>query len=158
MNSMLVRNGLIFLMSLVFVLGISSCDKDDEVDQEVIDQELIKQYIADKNLNATEGEYGLFYVISEPGDDHHPDIYSLVVANYTGYLLNGNVFDDGSVQLESYLIDLVAGFQLGLPKIGEGGKIKLIIPSNLGYGGIEKIGIPEYSVLVFDVHLLQVYD
>jgi len=155
---MLIRNGLILLVSLIFVLGISSCKKDDEVDQEVIDQELIMQYIADNNLDATEGDYGLYYVISEPGDDHYPNYYSLVVANYTGYLLNGNVFDDGSVQLEAYLGDLVGGFQLGLPKIGEGGKIKLIIPSHLGYAGIEKVNIPEYSVLIFDVHLLQVYD
>lgn len=155
---MLIRNGLVLLVSLVFVLGISSCDKEDEVDQEIIDQELIIQYITDNNLDATEGDYGLYYVISESGDDHHPDIYSFVVANYKGYLLDGSVFDDGSLQLEQDMQFLIAGFRLGLPKIGEGGKIKLIIPSHLGYAGIEKEGIPEYSVLVFDIHLLQVYD
>jgi FKBP-type peptidyl-prolyl cis-trans isomerase FkpA len=42
------------------------------------------------------------------------------------------------------LNNLIAGWKEGLPYIGEGGKIKLVIPSHLAYNN---------GVLVFDVTL-----
>lgn len=154
---MLTRNGLLVVLSFLLLLGFGSCEKD-EVDQEAIDQELIEEYILENNLTTTKTASGLHYIISNPGDDNHPNYYSYIVATYEGYLLNGYVFDDGATELKVDLSNLVPGCIEGLPLIGEGGVIKLIIPSNLGYGGIEKDGIPEYSVLVFDISLLQVYN
>jgi FKBP-type peptidyl-prolyl cis-trans isomerase FkpA len=154
---MLSRNGLIVLLGIILILSIGSCKKD-EVDQEALDQELIEAYIDENNLTTTKTASGLHYIIGSSGDDNHPNYYSFIVATYEGYLLDGSVFDDGSMQLESNLGQLIPGWIEGLPYIGEGGKIKLIIPSNLGYGGMEKDGIPEYSVLVFDINLLQVYE
>ena len=152
----MLKRILLFALIGFSILSFEACDKGPS--QEEIDQELIEDYVLANNLETTKTESGLHYIIYEEGDDNHPDYYSFIVAKYKGYLLDGTVFDDGSTELNAQLASMIPGWIEGLQYIGEGGKMLLIIPSNLGYGGIEKIGIPEYSVLVFEVTLLQVYD
>jgi FKBP-type peptidyl-prolyl cis-trans isomerase len=40
--------------------------------------------------------------------------------------------------------------------IGEGGKIKLYVPSELGYGDEGTQGIPPASALIFEIELIEV--
>jgi FKBP-type peptidyl-prolyl cis-trans isomerase FkpA len=51
---------------------------------------------------------------------------------------------------------VIEGWQIGMPLIKKGGRIKLIIPSSYGYGCIEKGNIPPNSVLYYDVYLANV--
>ncbi len=148
----------IFLFALmgIAILSFDSCDKGPS--QEEIDQELIEAYILENNLNTTKTDSGLHYIIYEEGEDNHPDYYSFIIARYKGYLLDGTVFDDGSQELNAQLAQMIPGWIEGLQLIGEGGEMLLIVPSKLGYGGVDKVGIPEYSVLIFEIKLLQVYD
>ncbi|MEN9448088.1 MAG: hypothetical protein RJA25_1378, partial [Bacteroidota bacterium] len=44
-------------------------------------------------------------------------------------------------------------WQEGIPLIGKGGKIKLLIPSALGYGTTAHGAIPANSILIFDIQL-----
>jgi FKBP-type peptidyl-prolyl cis-trans isomerase FkpA len=154
----MLKKSLFVLFTAIVLFGIGSC-KDKGPSQEEIDQLLIEQYIADNNLETTKTASGLHYIIYEPGDSlNHPNFYSYIEAKYKGELLDGSVFDDGSVEMSANLNALIPGWIEGLQLIGEGGKIFLIIPSALGYGNREQIGIPENSVLVFNVELYQVYN
>jgi len=54
---------------------------------------------------------------------------------------------------EFSLAGVIKGWQEGIPKIGKNGKIKLMIPSALGYGASEFGSIPANSVLIFDIEL-----
>ncbi len=141
---------------LIFVLvGFFSCTKSTD-DQYIEDIRLIESYIQLKGLeDVQKTEDGLHYQIIEPGDGISPTVTSKIKINYVGRLLNDNVFDSGfGVTFE--LSGLITGWQLGIPKIKEGGKIKLIIPSRLAYGSRSTGGIPANSVLVFDIDLLEV--
>jgi FKBP-type peptidyl-prolyl cis-trans isomerase FkpA len=141
---------------LIFVLvGVFSCTKSTD-DQYVEDIRLIESYIQLKGLSDVQKtEDGLHFQIIEPGDGISPSLASKIKINYVGRLLNDNVFDSGfGVTFE--LSGLITGWQLGIPKIKEGGKIKLIIPSRLAYGSRATGGIPANSVLVFDIDLLEV--
>ena len=53
-----MRIGLFFLLSLV--LFISNCAQD-AIDQEMVDKEIIEQYLADNSLTATLHEDGIYY-------------------------------------------------------------------------------------------------
>ena len=51
---------------------------------------------------------------------------------------------------------VIKGWTEGLQLIGEGGKIKLFVPSELGYGENGQSRIEPNSTLIFDVELVKV--
>ena len=66
------------------------------------------------------------------------------------------MFDKSARPVSFNLLELIQGWQKGLPLVKKGGKIKLIIPPSLGYGATPQQGIPANSVLVFDIELVGV--
>ena len=142
----------IILASLI-ILNMNSCKKEEDTNEQAnIEKELIEEYIADNQLNTQSTSSGLYYVILKTGSGEHPTIYSTVTVSYKGYLLNGDVFDE-NLAFTSRLSSLIKGWQEGIPLIGRGGKIKLLVPSALGYGAQQQGSIPANSVLVFDITL-----
>lgn len=142
------------------LLVISSCgDKEDE--QAQIDRKKILDYISEHNLDAVERASGLFYVIENPGTGDFPAPTSVVTVRYTGYFLDGTVFDtnEGGVATPFYLPEMIRGWQEGIALFRRGGTGKLLIPSRLGYGSnsMSRYGIPNNSVLIFDVRLVDFY-
>lgn len=111
-------------------------------------------------VNTTES--GLQYRIEVPGNNEvMATAEDTVEVHYTGMLLDGTVFDSSVERGESVKFPLKAvikGWTEGMQLVGEGGKIKLWIPYELGYGP-RAMGpqLPAYSTLVFDVELLKVY-
>ncbi len=119
----------------------------------------------DKVLNETYGSAkttasGLRYIIEKEGEGENPKATSSVTVHYTGYLLNGNKFDSSVDRGQPAVFGLnqvIPGWTEGLQLLKPGGKAKLIIPANLGYGanGYPPV-IPPNSWLVFDVELIKV--
>ncbi len=139
----------VLIVALV-VFTTWSCQKSQSDKDKII----IEKYIADNNLNAVEYKTsGMYYVISKKGGTTHPNPYSDVTVNYVGHLTDGTQFDKADT-IRLNLGQTIYGWQLGIPLIGEGGAIKLIIPSAMGYGTRKVGSIPKNSVLVFDVDLI----
>jgi FKBP-type peptidyl-prolyl cis-trans isomerase len=86
-----------------------------------------------------------------------------IVVNYTGSLENGTVFDSSlNPGREPFTFTLgvgsvIKGWDLGVKGMKVGGKRKLTIPPELGYGdqGAGDV-IPPGATLIFDVELLEV--
>ena len=133
----------------VTVVTLGSCDKEDQLE---IDQQLIRDFIAEHGFDADSTESGLYYVIDDPGSSEHPTIDDVVTVSYLGFLLNGDIFDDG-IDVTFPLNSVIAGWQEGIPLFGKGGRGLLIIPSHLAYGDRALAGIPANSVLAFEIHL-----
>jgi FKBP-type peptidyl-prolyl cis-trans isomerase len=85
-----------------------------------------------------------------------------VVVNYRGMLTDGTVFDESYKRGEPFDFVLgqgsvIKGWDLGVAGMKEGGKRRLIIPSDLAYGDPGRPPtIPPKAALVFDVELLKV--
>lgn len=104
-------------------------------------------------------ESGLQYIIEEAGNDVKPGLTDTVWVHYSGKLIDGTVFDETAPDAEpiSFVLNrVVAGWGEGLQLIGEGGKIKLFIPSELGYGESGNQAIEPNATLLFDVTLEKV--
>ena len=146
------------LFAFVFLLlVIASCDTDT-TDYGPIDKKIIEDYLAANSLTAQSTSSGLYYIIDKPGGANHPNINSVVVAKYKGYLADGTVFDQTTTSPATFALNaVIKGWQEGLQLIGVNGKIKLLIPSALGYGSTAKSDIPANSVLIFDVELVEFY-
>ncbi len=127
------------------------------MDYSQLDEDIILQYISDNNLNAEPTGSGLYYVISSTGNGEFPNINSFVTVAYKGTLTNGTIFDQSSSSGVTFpLSNVIQGWQEGIPLFSEGGSGILLIPSALGYGSQSVGNIPENSVLIFEVTLLNV--
>ncbi len=116
---------------------------------------VITDYLSDNNLMADRTESGLYYIITEPGEDPKPGPTTSVTVNYNGYFTNGVTFDQGA-NINFPLNGVIAGWTEGLQLIGQGGAITLLIPSYLAYGSTGNSEIPPNAPLLFDVELTTV--
>lgn len=104
-------------------------------------------------------ESGLQYIIREAGNDVKPGPADTVYVHYKGTLTDGTVFDESPKNDEGIKMTLnrvIKGWTEGLQLIGEGGKMTLYVPSELGYGENGKRGIKPNSTLIFDIELVKV--
>ncbi|MFC3442855.1 FKBP-type peptidyl-prolyl cis-trans isomerase [Sphingobium rhizovicinum] len=97
-------------------------------------------------------ESGLQYKVLEEGSGASPTPADVALVGYKGALLDGTVFDENP-QAPMPVDGVVPGFSEGLQKMKKGGKYRLWIPPQLGYGDADNGPIPGGSVLVFDVTL-----
>jgi FKBP-type peptidyl-prolyl cis-trans isomerase FkpA len=146
-----MRKSILFFAGLSLLLfSFGSCKKQDQ--QSTIDHQVIEDYVKANNLQGNYTSSGLYYVITKPGNNSHPTVSSRVTVDYKGYFLDGTVFDQGT-NVSFKLYNVIQGWQEGIPLIGAGGQIILIIPSGLAYGSSGSGSIPPNTVLRFDVSL-----
>ena len=152
-----------FLMiATLLIVSCTGCFKEDDACTGVApaaEENQIKAYAAANGMTVIKHNSGLYYEVLNPGTGATPHLNSRVFIKYTGKLLNGTQFDQGTNPAATgwTLGGLIEGWQLGLPLVKAGGKIKLIIPSSLGYGcNGAGSGIPPNSVLFFDIDLIDV--
>ncbi len=140
----------------VLAFDVELIDILTEERRKIIDSEKIRNYLAENNLVADSTASGLYYIIEEEGEGGFPDLTATVEVRYKGYLLNGTTFDQtaNNATRQFRLDGLIQGWQEGLQLFQKGGKGTLFIPSHLGYGANRQGNIPPYSVLIFEVELV----
>mgnify|MGYP000682764143 FL=1 len=163
------KTSLLSILSLFLLISgislLSACSKSDNKNtttactikaQYVNDSSATQraQMIAFCNNNGivyTVHPSGILYQIVAPGDTTKPDLCTSITMTYKGKLMTGIQFDAGTITYP--LKDLIVGWQIAVPMIGKGGKIKMVIPSSLGYGPIANGSIPANSPLYFEMSI-----
>jgi peptidylprolyl isomerase len=117
---------------------------------------------AEKGATMVTTPSGLKYIDEKVGDGPSPTAGKKVTVHYTGTLVDGTKFDSSvdRGQPFSFVIgvgQVIKGWDEGVMGMKVGGKRKLMIPSNLGYGARGAGGvIPPNAELHFVVELLGV--
>ena len=146
---------------LFAVMGgsIASCKKGSDLDAEAqfsADTTAIRSYVTANSIPVIKDKYGIFYQIITPGTGNLVYTGSTsVTVDYSGKVLGETTnFDSSSgTPVKFTLGSLITGWQIGIPYIQKGGKIRLFIPSAYAYGNQDQPGIPENSVLDFTIEL-----
>jgi FKBP-type peptidyl-prolyl cis-trans isomerase len=113
------------------------------------------------NINQTLSMEGLKIEDLTVGTGAEAKDGNLVTVNYLGTLDNGTKFDSSYDRKQPFQFILGAGMVIpgwdqGVKGMKVGGKRRLAIPPNLGYGAQAVGPIPANSTLHFDVELLEV--
>jgi len=103
---------------------------------------------------------GLQYEVLRPGEGNKPTMGDVALVHYEGRLSDGKVFDSSYERGQPAplpVAGMIPGMTEGLQLMQRGGKYRLWIPPELGYGaeGAGNGVIPPNAVLVFDVELLE---
>ena len=109
-------------------------------------------------------ESGLKITITEPGKGEKPKKGDKVYVNYVGTLAaNGKEFDNSDGYPIDFILgkgEVIKGWDEGIALLAKGGKAKLYVPANLGYGAKgypmpegEGVSIPSNADLIFEVEL-----
>tara|TARA_Y100000768_G_C23985801_1_gene688760 strand:+ start:1240 stop:1911 length:672 start_codon:yes stop_codon:yes gene_type:complete len=118
----------------------------------------LEKFKKEEGVQVTES--GLAYKIVEEGKGDNPKETDKVKVHYHGTLTSGEVFDSSKDRGQPVTFPLnrvIKGWTEGVQKIKEGGKIRLVIPSDLAYGDNgAPPKIPGGATLVFDVELLEI--
>jgi FKBP-type peptidyl-prolyl cis-trans isomerase FkpA len=133
--------------------------KDKRMTQSRENARLGQAYVDALAQKPVKAKSGLYYTILEAGNEARKATRAdSVSVNYEGRLIDGKTFDKSRRPVEFPVAKVVAGFSEGVQLVGEGGKVRLYIPGNLGYGDNPPpgSGILPGSMLVFDVEIVGV--
>ena len=138
---------------LLLVLAFSSCEEDKYADWKLLNESWLETHKSDSGFVQTES--GLCYQVIHQGFMRKPNSDSNIVVKYTGTLIDGTEFDS-SDEFEANLASsgLIDGWIEGIVKMNVGGRYKFYIPASLAYDADGSGDIPPYSVLIFDVTLI----
>lgn len=112
--------------------------------------------------NTVTTDSGLQYEEIKEGVGATPQKGQMVVVHYTGTLEDGTKFDSSRDRGQPFSFKIgvgqvIQGWDEGVGSMKVGGRRKLIIPPDLGYGASGAGGvIPPNATLIFDVELLKI--
>jgi len=156
------RRGIILVLAAAaLVLALAACkDGEKEQDQNGGDMSGGPPSVSGEPV---ETGSGLKYIEIEPGSGDSPEPGQTVVVHYTGWLEDGTKFDSSLDRGQPFSFAIgtggvIRGWDEGVATMQVGGKRRLIIPPDLGYGAQGAGGgvIPPNATLIFDVELLEI--
>jgi len=105
-------------------------------------------------------ESGLKYTDLKVGDGATPRMGQSVRVHYIGWLENGKEFNNsykGGQPVDFKMGQLIPGWNEALQSMKVGGKRRIVVPPNLGYGAKgSPPNIPPNATLTFEIELLGV--
>ncbi len=121
----------------------------------------IGNYLRTNSIVTKKDASGLSYKISSSGTSTAlaPLATDSVVITYTGKILSSGAIFDQSSTPKGYRLSnksTLKAFQKAFPLFNEGTKAILFVPSGLGYGSYEKLGVPPNTNLRYEVELVKV--
>lgn len=152
------------LAAMAGLLFFASCTKSSTTTtctpkEPAVEDTALTGFNSRNGITAIKHSSGIYYQILAQGTGAAPTATSNVRVQYIGKLMNGTIFDSnltgGGAAFN--LQGVIQGWQIGIPLIQSGGKIRLVIPSKYCYGCRGSGTIPADSPLYFEVTLLAVY-
>ena len=137
--------------------------QEEPAEEAPAEEEAGKAEVPEESGNTVTTASGLQYTDLAEGAGDAAEAGRPVSVHYTGWLTDGTKFDSSVDRDQPFQVNLgagqvIAGWDEGVSGMKAGGKRKLTIPPELGYGADGAGGvIPPGATLVFDVELLEIH-
>ncbi len=169
-----MKRTMIPVFSAFLIIAVSSCIKDETANQKADEKRILDNYIMTNYPGITPASSGLYYIEEVAGTGDSAVYTNWVEIKYTGRLVyNNSVVMSSDIQVAKdnnfYSAGVyygparlilgnisIPGLNIGISMMKEGGKARLILPSDLALGSRSAQNIPAYSSIIFDVELVKV--
>jgi len=166
-NMLKSRNLLLVVLAACLYVACKSDPAYDKATQLAIDDDIIVKNLAASGETAdfTKDPSGFYYQILSKGPDTGatPVITDTLVVHYVGRTYpGGRLFDSTTTNVDTLstkfvLANGIEGWQKGIPLIKKGGRIRLLVPSSLGYQNrqLDTVLVANTN-LDFDIRLINI--
>lgn len=155
-------------VAVVSLFLMNSCNKADvepdrtpELEKSELDAVLAKLEASGYDIDTT--DLGIYYIVNTEGEGLFPQAGDTIQLEYTGYLLNGIIFDASEYHYPDGIWEfvfkdelLIPGFDDGISVMNKGAEIDMIIPSELAYVSGSYGIIKPYSTLLFSAKMHEI--
>ena len=143
-------------------------EKDFQAEIERMKEQLIEAsrrelaaYIEKENIKEMPLESGVYIIPVEKGKGRCPVKGEKVELDFAAYLLNGQLVGSTYDMDEKFTFVLgdnfvIPGWEVILPKMHLGERVKAIVPYDMAYGEHQVGNVPAYSNMVYDIKLLKI--
>jgi len=152
----------IVLLLLIAAISIPACSQKEAKSVPEKSAETQTQTQPLPQTGAVKTASGLSFTDLKTGTGAAPVSGKSVTVHYTGWLEDGKKFDSSVDRGQPFVFrigagEVIPGWDEGVISMRVGGKRKLFIPAQLGYGAAGAPGaIPPNANLIFEVELLDV--
>ena len=166
----------IFFIAMGVLMALASCNKEETTWEKYKDWRNANNAFIEEKSAELNSEGKLAYERISPKWDKgsvvlmkrlkkgtgtkNPLYTSYVDVTYKGTLYDGTPFDSTYSYVDSIttlkLSSTVQGFAMALTNMVKGDSCEVIIPAYIGYGELEKTGVPPYSALIFGIKLVDI--
>ena len=165
---------IIMSMRILDIKNEANMIEDMISEQTEFEENAIKEYLINNNLDAQRTEEGVYYIISHEGEGEQVAFDDTVMSNFTLKLLNDKVLTttdevvakqtgiyNSAVKYVPYTFTLekdrlLEGWLIAIPLLKEGGKGTFFLPSRYAFGTKSAAGvIPPNATLIYDIEVLE---
>jgi FKBP-type peptidyl-prolyl cis-trans isomerase FkpA len=132
-----------------------------QIEQFGKDTLLIDEHLKAKSIQAKKTASGIRYQVIKEGKGKRIVQGNIVQVRYTGYFLDGKIFDGNLDHKDPFQVvvgarQVISGWEEILKEMMPGSKYTVYLPSLFGYGDRNIPGVPKDSVLIFEIEVVQV--
>ena len=149
----------LFLLIITMTIGSSCVNDDTEMRTLEMEMEELDSYLSDletRGFDIDTSDLGIYYILEAEGEGPLAQAGDTLSLEYTGYLLDGRIFDASANHYADSIwefvfkeIHLIPGFEDGISLMNKGAEMNMIIPSEFAYGPNGYGPIGPYTTLVF---------
>ena len=156
------RLGLLYLMAII--VGLSGCMSNDNPDEEKIaeNETAIQEFLKADSLGdkAARDSSGLYYIIRKSNaSGERAKRGDAASVRFTGYLLNGtkvlSIKNDSTLSFPVDGYTTFPGLERAIYLMKTGEKATFMLPYYLGFGSVDQVNIPAYSVIRLEVEFIK---
>jgi FKBP-type peptidyl-prolyl cis-trans isomerase len=143
----------------IIVVLVTSCLSTEKFEKEEVLR--IQSYLsAHSDISFGLKSSGLYYADIVVGTGAHPVTNDTAYIMYTGTYLTETIFSTNIGTTDTLISpvgvgNLLSGFDEAITYMNAGGKSKIVVPSELGYGNTGWY-FPAYTPLVYDIYLVRI--
>ncbi len=129
----------------------------DSVQQYQLERDLLSKAIASGKTDVSKDTAGIYYKIIEMGNGKPVSVTDTVTVYYKLRLFGTNeIIDQANDKPATFPLNrLIKAWQIAIPMVRTGGKLKIVIPSGFAYSIRTRAAtIPPNSILEFDIEVL----